>query len=153
MTIPDKDKNNDLDDEKNKNNIYKVLNKKKYGKLYGSSEEITNSNNDVNYLFPLHKKIFNSYNKNVLPIINNKNKNKKINLELIGEDFINNFNTKIIKNKNWGNDLYGKNIVLSQEDKNIFRKPFKFHKFNELKGITETRKRIPHIVHTSSGQK
>lgn len=153
MTIPDKDKNNDLDDEKNKNNIYKVLNKKKYGKLYGSSEEITNSNNDVNYLFPLHKKIFNSYNKNVLPIINNKNQNKKINLELIGEDFINNFNTKIIKNKNWGNDLYGKNIVLSQEDKNIFRKPFKFLKFNELKGITETRKRIPHIVHTSSGQK
>ena len=81
--------------------------------------------------------------------INNKSQNKENNLELIGEDLIDDFNSKIIKNKNWGN-FSGKG---THEIKNIFRKPIKFYKLNELKQIIEPRKRVPHNINTYSGKK
>ena len=102
---------------------------------------------------PLPKKKINLKEKNILPKIkinnNNMSQNKENHLELIGEDLINDFNSKIIKNKHWGN-FSGKDI---HEVKNIFRKPIKYYKLNELKQIIEPRKRVPHNINTHHGKK
>ena len=144
---PDKDEDNEI-----------LFNGIKRGKLKvnGSSDAIIKSNNNNNKYHlnvPLPKKIINLKEENILPKIkinnNNMSQNKENNLELIGEDLIDDFNSKIIKNKNWGN-FSGKE---THEVKNRFRKPIKCYKLNELKKIIEPRKRVPHNINTHSGKK
>jgi len=143
----DKDENNDI--------LFKGI---KIGKLKivnGSSDAIIKSNNNNKYhsVVPLPKKKFNIKEKNILPKIkinnNSMSQNKENNLELIGEDFMDDFNSKIIKNKNWG-IFSGKD---THEVKNIFRKPIKYYKLNELKQSIEPRKRAPHNINTHAGKK
>lgn len=150
LTVSDKsekDESNDI--------LFNGIKKVKLKGINGSSDEIIKSNNNEKYhsVVPLPKKKINLKEKSILPKIkinnNNMSQNKENNLELIGEDFIDNFNSNIIKNKNWG--------IFSAKDthevKNIFRKPLKYFKFNELKQIVEPRKRVPHNLKTYSGKK
>ena len=144
---PEKDENKDI--------LSNEINKGKLKVVNGSSDTTIKSNNNIKYhsIIPLPKKKINLKEKNILPKIkinnNNMSQNKENNLELIGEDLIDNFNSKIIKNKHWGN-FSGKDI---HEVKNIFRKPIKYYKLNELKQIIEPRKRVPHNINTHSGKK
>ena len=144
---PEKDENKDI--------LSNEINKGKLKVVNGSSDTTIKSNNNIKYhsIIPLPKKKINLKEKNILPKIkinnNNMSQNKENHLELIGEDLINDFNSKIIKNKHWGN-FSGKDI---HEVKNIFRKPIKFYKLNELKQIIEPRKRVPHNINTHHGKK
>jgi len=136
--------------EENKNkNIFKSLKKRSFSNIYGSTKEIINNNNFYN-LAPLKRKQYSSINNNDLPnLIKNTNNN---NIELLGEEFLDNFNSKIMKNNNWGNyNFSDKNI--NQNIKNMFRKPVKLNKFNEYKEIIGTRKRVPHIMNTINYEK
>ena len=66
-------------------------------------------------------------------------------MDLIGEDFIDNFNSKILKNKNWGDYIFSeRNIMgtIQREFKSSFRKPYKLKKMKEFKELLGTRKRI-----------
>ena len=143
---PEKDENKDI--------LSNEINKGKLKVVIGSSDTTIKSNNNIKYhsIIPLPKKKINLKEKNILPKIkinnNNMSQNKENHLELIGEDLINDFNSKIIKNKHWGN-FSGKDI---HEVKNIFRKPIKFYKLNELKQIIEPRKRVPHNINTHHGK-
>ena len=144
---PEKDENKDI--------LSNEINKGKLKVVNGSSDTTIKSNNNIKYhsIIPLPKKKINLKEKNILPKIkinnNNMSQNKENHLELIGEDLINDFNSKIIKNKHWGN-FSGKDI---HEVKNIFRKPIKYYKLNELKQIIEPRKRVPHNINTHHGKK
>ena len=144
---PEKDENKDI--------LSNEINKGKLKVVNGSSDTTIKSNNNIKYhsIIPLPKKKINLKEKNILPKIkinnNNMSQNKENHLELIGEDLINDFNSKIIKNKLWGN-FSGKDI---HEVKNIFRKPIKYYKLNELKQIIEPRKRVPHNINTHHGKK
>ena len=144
---PEKDENKDI--------LSNEINKGKLKVVNGSSDTTIKSNNIIKYhsIIPLPKKKINLKEKNILPKIkinnNNMSQNKENHLELIGEDLINDFNSKIIKNKHWGN-FSGKDI---HEVKNIFRKPIKYYKLNELKQIIEPRKRVPHNINTHHGKK
>ena len=144
---PEKDENKDI--------LSNEINKGKLKVVNGSSDTTIKSNNNIKYhsIIPLPKKKINLKEKNILPKIkinnNNMSQNKENHLELIGEDLINDFNSKIIKNKHWGN-FSGKD---THEVKNIFRKPIKYYKLNELKQIIEPRKRVPHNINTHHGKK
>ena len=144
---PEKDENKDI--------LSNEINKGKLKVVNGSSDTTIKSNNNIKYhsIIPLPKKKINLKEKNILPKIkinnNNMSQNKENHLELIGEDLINDFNSKIIKNKHWGN-FSGKD---THEVKNIFRKPIKYYKLNELKQIIEPRKRVPHNINTLHGKK
>jgi hypothetical protein len=144
---PEKDENKDI--------LSNEINKGKLKVVNGSSDTTNKSNNIIKYhsIIPLPKKKINLKEKNILPKIkinnNNMSQNKENHLELIGEDLINDFNSKIIKNKHWGN-FSGKD---THEVKNIFRKPIKYYKLNELKQIIEPRKRVPHNINTHHGKK
>ena len=144
---PEKDENKDI--------LSNEINKGKLKVVNGSSDTTIKSNNNIKYhsIIPLPKKKINLKEKNILPKIkinnNNMSQNKENHLELIGEDLINDFNSKIIKNKHWGN-FSGKD---AHEVKNIFRKPIKYYKLNELKQIIEPRKRVPHNINTHHGKK
>ena len=144
---PEKDENKDI--------LSNEINKGKLKVVNGSSDTTIKSNNNIKYhsIIPLPKKKINLKEKNILPKIkinnNNMSQNKENHLELIGEDLINDFNSKIIKNKHWGN-FSGKDI---HEVKNIFRKPIKYYKLNELKQRIEPRKRVPHNSNTHHGKK
>ena len=136
--------NNNEEKEENKNkNIFKTLKKRSFSNLYGFTKEI-NNNNNLYYLIPLQRGIYNSINNNDLPKIFKKKNNKQLNL--LGEDFIDIFNTNILKNNNWGNNVFSeKNLG---EVKNIFRKSTKINKLNKYKEIIGNRKRVPHIMNS-----
>ena len=146
--------NNDNKEDTNSNfnkNMFKVLKKRSLSNLSDEPKDIINNN--IYSLSP-SKRIYSSSNKeSVLPYINKKNNYKNNNIELIGEDFINNFNTKIIKSKNWGDDFSVKNEKNEYEKKNIFRKPIGLHKYDKHNGIIGTRKRIPYIINTNINEK
>ena len=143
--------NNDDTNSKFNKNMFKVLKKRSFSNLSDEPKDIINNN-----IFSLSpsKRIYSSSNKeSVLPYINKKNNYKNNNIELLGEDFINNFNTKIIKSKNWGDDFSAKNEKNEYEKKNIFRKPIGLHKYDKHNGIIGTRKRIPYIINTNINEK
>ena len=134
----------------NKNVILKSLKKRSFSNLYKSTDEIiTNNNNNKIYSFSPGKKINILRNKiGSLPNIRNKNMNKN-NVEFIGEDIIDNFNSKILKNRNWGDYLLSERNNMEntrKEIKNTFRKQFKLKKSNELKELLFNRKRVPHVM-------
>jgi len=151
LTVSDK---SDKDENKE---IFNVIKKGKLKVVNGPSDanikSNINNNNKYHSIIPLPRKKNNPKEKNILPKIkinnNNMSQNKENNLELIGEDLIDDFNSKIINNKNWGN-FSGKD---SHEVKNIFRMPIKYYKMNELKKIIEPRKRVPHNINNFSGKK
>ena len=102
------DNKEDTQENSNKN-VFKALNKRSLSNFDDISKEIINNDNYYS-LSPLKRRIQSQKKINVLPYINNEKKYKNKKLELIGEDFINNFNSKIIKNKNWGDDYNRKTI-------------------------------------------
>ena len=141
-----KDDENNLEEKKDiKNkNIFKSLKKRSLSNLY-LSEEI-NKNNDFHTLINKNRKIYSLNKMASLPNIKEKNIHEKRNLKLKGEHFIDEFNTKILNNKNWGNYIYSeRNLKIEQDYQNIFRKSFKLKK---LKGIKEllVRRRVPHAM-------
>ena len=141
--------NQDSEEENKNKNIFKSLKKRSFSNIYGSTKEIINNNNFYN-LAPLKRKQYSSINKNDLSNLIKKTNNN--NIELLGEEFLDNFNSKIMKNNNWGNyNFSDKNI--NQNIKNMFRKPVKLNKFNEYKEIIGTRKRVPHIMNTINYEK
>lgn len=145
------DNKEDTQENSNKN-VFKALNKRSLSNFDDISKEIINNDNYYS-LSPLKRRIQSQKKINVLPYINNEKKYKNKKLELIGEDFINNFNSKIIKNKNWGDDYTRKTIKVESELKNIFRKPLKINRLKNQKEIIGTRKRVPHIINTNSQEK
>ena len=145
-------KNDDADDNnkgvkegifnRDKNNLFKSLKKRSFSNVYKSSDEfIKNKNNSLSY-----RRRINSLSNKIgsLPNIKTKSINNH-NMELIGEDFIDNFNSKILKNKNWGDYIFSeRNIMgtIQREFKSSFRKPYKLKKMKEFKELLGTRKRI-----------
>ena len=141
LSIQDEKDNDEEKDVKVHNkNIFKSLKRRSFSNYYGSSEKII-KNNKFYSLFSSKSKIYSPNKITELPNILNSKNNNIGNMELLGEDFINNFNSKILKNKNWGNNVFSeRNTKIGQEIKNIFRKP-KLNITNEY--TIETRKRIP----------
>ena len=69
-----------------------------------------------------------------------------------GEEIIDNFNSKILKNKNWGEFFFSeRNTKLGYEPKNIFRKQYKLNDNN--KEIIEKRHRVPHSMVNKNNEK
>ena len=68
-----------------------------------------------------------------------------------GEEIIDNFNSKILKNKNWGDFIFSeRSIKLGYEPKNLFRKKYKL---NDNKEIIEKRHRVPHSMINKNKEK
>ena len=123
-------------------NIIKILQKRSLSNYYENYEKI-NKNNNIYSLFSPKRKL---YSPNKIPNVLNAKTNNKGKIEFLDEDFIDNFNSNILKNKNWGNNIFSeKNIKIGQEIRNIFRIP-KLNISKENKDIGETRKRIPHMM-------
>ena len=141
----DKDDNsNNLN--RNKNSILKTLKKRSLSNVYNSTDEIVqNKNNSLYY----RRKINSPSNKvGSFPNIKTNSINKN-NMELIGEDFIDNFNGKILKNKHWGDYIFSERnnmATIQREFKNSFRKPYKLKKMKEFKELLSKRKRLPHTI-------
>ena len=144
-------KNDDVDDNiigekegifiRNKNNLFKSLKKRSFSNVYISSDEfIKNKNNSLSY-----RRRINSLSNKIASLPNLKIRSiNEHNRELIGEDFIDNFNSKILKNKNWGDYIFSEKNTMGF--KNSFRKPYKLKKMKEFKELLGTRKRIPHAM-------
>jgi hypothetical protein len=148
--LSNKDNLEDTNSNSSKN-IFKALKKRSFSNLSDEPKDIINNN--FFSLSPL-KRIYSGTNKEiVLPYINKDKSDKKNNIEFLGEDFINNFNTKIIKSKNWGDDFSGKDSKYENKKKNIFRKPINLHKYNIYNNLIGTRKRIPHLMNTNISEK
>ena len=105
-------------------------------------------NNNFNTLIPSKRKVYSNRLKKTLPHISIPPSviNKKNIKELIGKEFINNFNRRILINENWGkNIITGKNETADHEYKNVFRNPKKLRNIPNMKDIMVNRTRIPHI--------
>ena len=148
----DEDNEDEIENKENgkKNkNLFKTLKKRSFSNLYNFSENIIKDNNFFS-LIPFKrgkkspKKILS------LPNIIETKKANNINMEY-GEEIIDNFNSKILINKNWGDFIFSeRNIKLGYESKNIFRKRYKL---NDNKEIIEKRHRVPHSMINKNNEK
>ena len=140
--------------EKNENgnknkNIFKTLKKRSFSNLYKLSENIIKNNNFFS-LIPFKRKIRSPNKILSLPNIIETKKTNSTNMEY-GEEIIDNFNSKILKNKNWGEFFFSeRNTKLGYEPKNIFRKQYKL---NDNKEIIEKRHRVPHSMVNKNNEK
>ena len=154
ILIKTNDEDDDNDTDKNENgkknkNIFKSLKKRSFSNLYKLSENIIKSNNFFS-LIPFKRKIKSPNKILSLPNIIETKKTNNINIEY-GEEAIDNFNSKILKNKNWGDFIFSeRNIKFGYESKNIFRKQYKL---NDNKEIMEKRHRVPHPMVNNNSEK